>query len=132
MIVTFFDRQDEGNPLNGSSFSNSSALLDCLHKLSARPPFFCELENENGFKLLVGIGGHWSCIQHSRKDGLPPYLMAVPREAQSRVPDMEFLMGNTGTPIRGRYVLKSELADELVSFFVKTGGRSDAAEWEEI
>jgi hypothetical protein len=132
MIVTFFDRQDEGNPLNGSTFSNSSALLDCLHELSSRPPFLCEIENENGFKLLVGIGGRWSCIQHSRTDGLPPYLMAVPRETQSGVSDMEFLMGNTGTPIRGRYILKSELADKLVSFFVEAGGRSDAVEWEEI
>ena len=132
MIVTFFDRQDEGNPLNGSSFSEASALLDCLHKLSSRPPFLCEVQNENGFKLLVGIGGHWSCIQHSRTDGSPPYLMAMPRMAQSDAADMEFLIGNTLTPIPSRYILKFELADKLVAVFAETGRRSDAVAWEEI
>jgi hypothetical protein len=132
MIVTFFDRQDESNPLSGSTFSSPSALLNHLHELSSRPPFLCEIESENGFKLLVGIGGNWSCVQHSRIDGSPPYLMAVQREAQSNIQPIEFLIGNTPTPIGGRYVLKSKVADKVISFFVETGDKSSLVEWEEI
>src|ERR1700719_2693002 len=89
MIVSFFDVQDGTNPLNGSTYADSSSLLDCLRLLSSRPPFFCEIEGEDGFKLLVGIGGKWSCIQHSAVDGSPPYLIALPREEQFGVQGME-------------------------------------------
>jgi len=100
--------------------------------LSSRPPFFAEVEGENGFNLLVGVGGKWSCLQHSAVNGSPPYLVAVPREPQFGFHDMEFLAGNTPTPIRGRYILRAELAEKVISFFVETGIKSELVEWEEI
>jgi hypothetical protein len=132
MIVTLFDRQDERNPLNGSSHTRPSLLLDCLRLLSSRPPFFCEIEGENGFKLLVGVGGNWSCIQHSSVDRAPPYLMAVPKELQLGAQSMEFLMGNTPTPVHHRYILRAGFAEKVISFFVETGQKSESVEWAEI
>jgi hypothetical protein len=134
MILRFFDRQDEKNPLNGSTCADSNSLLDRLRLLSSRPPFFCEIEGENGFKLLVGVGGKWSCIQHSAVDGSPPYLMAVPREPQFGVKEIEFLMGDTPTPVHRRYILRAELAEKVIAFFVETetGKKSELVDWEEI
>jgi hypothetical protein len=94
--------------------------------------FFCEIEGENGSKLLVGVGGKWSCIQHSAIDGSPPYLMAMPREPRLGVNDMEFLMGNTPTPVHGRYILSAELVEKVISFFVETGKKSELVKWEQI
>jgi hypothetical protein len=132
MIVRFFDRQDEKNSLNGSTFADSSSMLECFRLLSSRPPFFCEIEGENSFKLLVGVGGKWSCIQHGALDGSPPYLMAVAREPQLVVQDLEFLIGSTPTPIHRRCILSAELAENLISFFIRTGKKSELVEWEEI
>jgi hypothetical protein len=94
--------------------------------------FFVEIEGENGFKLLVGVGGTWSCVQHSAVDGSPPYLVAVPREPQFGFQDMEFLAGNTPTPIHGRYILRAELSEKVICFFVDTRKKSELVEREEI
>jgi hypothetical protein len=132
MIVTFFDRQDKANPDNGLMYSDAKPLLEHLNRLSSRPAFLCELEGENGFKLLVGVHRKWSCIQHSRTGGAPPYLMAVPKESQSDARDMEFLIGNTQTPISRRHILRLELAREVISVFVQMGERAESVGWEEI
>jgi len=132
MVVTFFDRQDENNQLNGSTYVDSRSLLNCLKLLTSRSAFFCEIDSDNGFKLLVGIGGNWSCIQHSSAGGSPPYLMAVPGEPPLGAQDMEFLIGNTPTPVSRRYILGAELAEKVISYFVGTGKKSESVEWEEI
>ena len=132
MIVRFFDRQDKKNSLNGSTYADSDPLFTCLRPLSSRPPFFCEIEGENGSKLLDGVGGKWSCIPHSAIEGSPPYLMAMPREQRLGVNDMEFLMGNTPTPVHGRYILSAELVEKVISFFVETGKKSELVKWEQI
>jgi len=58
--------------------------------------------------------------------------MAFPREPQSTLENMEFLIGNTATPVYGRYILKAELAHRVISVFVERGERSDLVDWEEI
>lgn len=77
MIVEFFDRQDDANPMNGSRVDGVEPLLRVLDAQQDRDPFFAELVGANGFKLLVGLGGAVGCLQFSASTGEPPYLMAV-------------------------------------------------------
>src|SRR5215470_17783591 len=105
MIVKFHDYQDQTSSLNGLAVTSDDLLLRVLDGLRAREPFFAELLGENGYQLLIGIGGTVGCAQFSRSDGEPPYLVAV---APDPVPDhkqIEFLCGNTPTPVPLRYIL---------------------------
>jgi hypothetical protein len=52
MKVEFFDREDRTNPLNGTELVTDVELSSLIEGLRSRPPFFCELMGENGFKLL--------------------------------------------------------------------------------
>ena len=56
MNVTFFDRQEQDNPLNGSLLVNGEDTLNLLERLKFRDPFMCELVGENGYTLLMGLG----------------------------------------------------------------------------
>lgn len=57
MKVEFFDRQNAQNPLNGLNVDERSRLSDLLDQMQERVPFFSELLGQNGYKLLLGIGG---------------------------------------------------------------------------
>jgi hypothetical protein len=134
MNVKFHDLERDDNPRNGDCFTAPDELLDLLYELScSRSPFMCELVGDNGFTLLVGIGGETGCVQHSPDDGAPPYLMAVdPTASESTVKEMDFLVGGTATPIRGRYCLAFATFKNVVAKFVSTGNRSRAVNWEEF
>jgi hypothetical protein len=132
MIVRYFDRQDESNPLNGRIVEHDSELLQILDASQNRSPFFAELLGENGHNLLVGIGGATGCVQYSRDDGRPPYLMALGRDQASSGEYLEFLMGNTPTPVPRRYGLPLELVKEIAVHFRQTGVRSPSVSWEEV
>jgi hypothetical protein len=132
MTVTFFDRQDETNPLNGRTLALDNELLEILHSLRNRTPFFAELLGENQRSLLVGVGGPIGSAQYSRTDGQPPYLMAVGVNPESSREYVEFLTGNTPTPIPSRYVIPFEVVKEIAVHFRQTGERSPALSWEEI
>jgi hypothetical protein len=132
MKVEFFDRQDESNPLNGAQIGTDDELSSIIESLRTRPPFLCELIGENGHNLMVGIGDDIGCVQHSSCDGLPPYLMGTkdaPRDTNNCV---DFLIGDTPTPIPRRYCLPMELVKRIASDFVDTGERSADVHWEEI
>jgi hypothetical protein len=49
MNVTFFDREDEANPLNRTAIQDRERLLQILDGWRNRPPFVRELAGENGF-----------------------------------------------------------------------------------
>jgi hypothetical protein len=132
MTATFFDRQDERNPLNGLVITDKSQVSQVFHDLRMRDPFFCELIGQRGHKALVGIGQLKGCVQHSRIDGQPPYLMAVSPDSERGTHDMEFLIGNTKTPISSRYCVPFELVVEIAGYFLVSGEPSTAVAWEEI
>jgi Immunity protein Imm1 len=46
--------------------------------------------------------------------------------------DMEFLVGDTPTPIDGRYRIAFDELREVVAEFVATGERSNRVSWEEL
>jgi hypothetical protein len=152
MKVTFFDRQEEDNPLNGSQLVNGKETLNLLERLKSRDPFMCELVGENGYTLLMGLGGSVSSVQYGRSDGEPPYFEAVAPGKPKQIPGTEghhyqasidadrrsgatapeFMMGDTPTPVPTRYALPYASAREIAIYFVETGERDPDILWEEI
>jgi hypothetical protein len=132
MIVTFFDRQNGSNPLNGSTIRSESLLLQVFDELKHGTPFFCELIAQNGYKALFGIGHPFGCVQYSRVDGCPPYLMAIAPNHEHSMQYIGFWIGNTLTPIPSRYCMPFELVKEIAAEFLRNGGRSASVSWEEI
>jgi hypothetical protein len=132
MKIRIYDRQDAMNPLNGIVVYNSADLLEIINSLTTRSPFFCELEGENGYNLLIGIGGLYGCVQYSARDGSTPYLMATAGEAETNNEYVEFLIGNTPTPVARRYCLPFDQVREIAVHFQNTGDRSLAVGWEKI
>lgn len=132
-MAQFFDRQEEANPLNGTSVRNSTELRHLLDRVRDREPFFAELIAENGFKLLLGIGASEACVQFSAADGSVPYLMAVARDAPSAAEgEVEFLIGNTASPVPKRFSLPYETMVEIAARFVDSGERHAGVAWEEV
>lgn len=91
-----------------------------------------ELIGANGYILVVGIGGPVGCVQYSHSDGNPPYLVAVAPNPIAEDEYIEFLTGNTPTPIPARHILPFEKVKEVVKYFHETGTRSAAVSWEEV
>lgn len=134
MNTVFFDQQDKLNPLNGSSISAPDQVIELLKSLMYRPPFFCKLLGANGYHLLLGIGDQYGCAQYSSNNGMPPYMMAISDAEKSNDGDeyVEFLTGDTPTPISKRYCLTPEETRIIASHFVLTGQRYNGLKWEEI
>lgn len=132
MNVEFFDTQDERNPLNGLIVSEGSCLSELLDQLKDRPPFFCNLIGQDGHTVLLGIGGPRGCVQYSRTDGAPPYLMAISRDPEVSREFFEFLIGNTPSPVPSRYCPPFDTVKNIATYFQMTGERSPAVSWEEI
>lgn len=132
MKAQFFDRQDVANPLNGTSITDLSELRNVLGSVRGRPPFFAELIGENGFKLLMGVGGAEGCVQFSSVDGAPPYLMAVAPNDGNSEGEQEFLIGDAASPVPKRYCLPHDAVEDIAAAFVQTGQRKADVPWEEI
>jgi Immunity protein Imm1 len=132
MNVEFFDREDSQNPLNGSIITEKSRLLELLDQLQDRSPFFCELLGQNGYIILLGIGGPRGCVQHSSLDGRPPYLMAVSQDPQPLEQYIDFFIGGTASPVPSRYCPPFDTVKDIAAYFQMTGERSPAVSWEEI
>jgi len=132
MKVIFFDRQEASNPHNNEVVDGTTELLDILESLRDRNPFFCELVGDDGFNLLLGIGGDRSCAQYSAGDGNTPYLMARLERNTEADGYEEFLINDTITPVPNRYSIPFETAKEVATHFLKTGQRSPLVLWEEI
>lgn len=131
MKVQFFDRQDSGNPANGETIDQADQLIDTLRRFTNRKPFLCELVGENGYNLMIGIG-RLGCAQYSPGDGRPPYLVALAPDPDPQLEEVEFLTGDTPTPIAARHALPFTLVEELVAWVQRTGKPSPRVLWEEI
>jgi len=77
MNVLYVNQQDDLDSMNGAVIADGARLAELLDGRRKKPPFLARLSGENGFELMIGIGGRFGCVQHSRSDGEPPYLMAV-------------------------------------------------------
>jgi hypothetical protein len=131
MIAHFFDRQDSRNAHNGVVVADVDTLWTWLFE-EARPAFLCELICDNGFKLLIGVSPSLGCSQYSAVDGSPPYLMALGPDDPNGEEYMEFLTGNTDTPIPLKYCMPMSQIKQIVADFLATGEKSHRFSWEEV
>jgi hypothetical protein len=131
MRAQFFDRQDDGNPLNGVALEDSEALRKIVQTMQARAPFMAELVGTNGRTLLLGLGSSDGCVQFSSTDGEPPYLMALRPNAEAEG-EQEFLIGGTPSPVPRRYCLSMPKVADIAATFLENGERYPGVEWEEI
>jgi hypothetical protein len=131
VILRFLDYQDQSNSANGSVISDREQLFRILDSQRTRDPFVAELSGENGYYLTMGIGGAVGFVQHSRTDGKPPYLVGVAPSPIAEEGHIEFLCGNTLTPISVRYILPFETVKEIAGYFLETGARSAKFAWED-
>jgi Immunity protein Imm1 len=133
MNTSFQDLQNDNNPRNGQVFSERATVASLLEDLrKIEPPFMCQFTGDNGFNLMIGVARDFGCVQHSSNDGQPPFLMAVSNAGASGRHDMEFLVGDTPTPIDGRYRIAFDELRDIVAEFVATGEKSTRASWEEL
>jgi hypothetical protein len=134
MNARFQDLQHPRNPRNGELLRDHWTVLALLDELrQVMPAFMCQFVGDNGFNLTVGIDHAFGCVQHSPNDGSPPYLMATaPANADSDQREMAFLVGDTLTPIDGRYRLPFDTVMEIVADFVISGQRSANVSWREF
>ena len=132
MSVEFFDRQNPLHPANGARIQSGDDLSRLLAGFLNRKPFFCELLTDNGYKQLIGIGGTIGCVQHSRIDGSPPYLMAVANNNLDTESETEFLIDDRATPVLMRYCIPFEIVKQAAICFLETGKCDPSVSWEEI
>src|SRR5690348_8748577 len=78
-------------------------LLRMLESFPNRAPFFCQLLDDRGHKLLIGVRGEVGCVQFSSATGDPPYLMALTSLPHDPNEEIDFLMGAEATPISSRF-----------------------------
>ena len=131
-MVTFFDREELSNSINGMSIGNQAELDSVLEKLGDREPFFFELLAENDYKLLVGFSNTVGCVQHSPANGDSPCLVAITPTEQVTEDYFEFLAGGTATPISKHYCMSWGQVRQITAHFLKTGDPSPDCLWEEI
>jgi hypothetical protein len=131
MIAHFFDRQDSRNPHNGGAVTDVDELWEWLFE-ETRPAFLCELILDNGFKLLIGVSPSLGCSQYSAADGSPPYLMAVGPDKSGSEEYMEFLTGDTDTPIPMKYCMPMAQIKQIAADFLSVGEPSRRFSWEEV
>jgi immunity protein Imm1 of predicted polymorphic toxin system len=132
VTVRFFDRQDPTNPLDGTIVEDRKGIREIVRSSSSKEPFLAELVSESGHRLMIGLGTKGGCVQYSANDD-PPYLMAVGNpEAFEEEEYVEFLIGDTPTPISTRYLLSLPVVEEVATHFLETGKPSPARSWEEV
>jgi hypothetical protein len=132
MNVVFNHQQDHSPQLDGVTVHDRKELFALLDSFKGREPFVGELIGENGYKLMLGIGDEIGCVQYSPSNGEAPYLMAVAPGDYPESEYVEFLMGNTPTPVPKRFCLPFGIVKEIAAHFIETGERSPAVSWEEI
>jgi hypothetical protein len=107
-------------------------MAEIYDGLKDRKPFLFELRGDNGFMLTVGFAGDKGSVQYSPCNGSPPYVMAVSDENVDGEKCVEFLAGNTPTPISRRFCLPIRVVERIVREFIERGETSEFVGWEEI
>ena len=129
MIVWYLSHQDKSDPMNGCPIELKDELVKLFHRRRNQRPFVAELSGANGFQITFGIGTDLCCVQYSRTDGAPPYLMAVSPHPPMRRGLVEFIAANTLTPFAARYIISFEELKEIALHFLETGERSNKFNW---
>lgn len=112
------------------NFEAASILGDFLEQ-QRKTSMMCQLINENGYQLQIGIDGHIGCAQFLSIDDLPPYYVAL---TQTEVVESShiFDLGGSATEMASKYCLPFDLLKKICLDFLETGRRSKFVEWEEV
>jgi hypothetical protein len=113
------------------TIKNGIEMDEVLQKLRNREPFFFELVGENGYQLLVGLG-KVGCAQYSRDDGSGLFQVAIAPSAQNIEGYVEFLAGDTPTPISKRYCMPWQQVKQIVFYFLEMGACTPEFSWKVI
>src|ERR1700730_7277429 len=105
MKVRYVNQQDTRDCMNGAVISDDAKLVELLESRRKQPPFFIRLLCDNGFELVLGIGGNVGCVQHSRSQGESTNLLAVSARPPLKRGYVEFLTADTPTPVAARYII---------------------------
>ncbi len=133
MKTTFADLQNEDNSRNGMQIDDPQHARTLLIELaSTGVSSACQFTNDRGKSLIVGVSPSLGFVQYTTDDGLPPCLMAMAASASSEQRDLEFAIGDTMTPIAGKYLVPIEVVAAAVEDFIATGQRSDRVTWAEF
>lgn len=130
MKVKFIDLEDENSPARNQLFEDADSLLAQVESANKREPFFCQLEADNGYKLLLGLGPTEGCAQYSKSSDSPPYLMALGNNNTNT--DQSFLISGSATPVKSKYLLSIANVKEIADCFLESGKTTDIVQWEEI
>jgi hypothetical protein len=130
MNVTFYDMEDDANPMNEKVISNSASIRKILLSLQEREPFCCELTRKDGSELVIGIGPI-GFAEYSR-DGHGPYFSAITAVTVAEGPEEDFLCGGTSSPVAARFCLPFDDVIRIVIHFMETGEPCPSFSWEMI
>jgi hypothetical protein len=132
MIVRYKNQQDKSDPMNDVAVASKRQLSDLLQARRSNAPFLARLTGDNGFEIMVGIGGEVGCVQYSRSDGSLQYLMAHSANPPLKSGDVEFLTANTPTPVPASEIISFKELEEVALHFLETGERSSSVSWEPV
>jgi hypothetical protein len=132
MIIYFRNCQDKLDPNHGRTISGDDDLNKLLDRARNATPFMAEFCGASDFEIMIGIGGDFGCVQYSRVDGTPPYLMAVSHHPVMKRGYIEFQCGGTPAPVGSRNILSFDELKEVVLHFMRTGERSNTVSWREV
>src|SRR5262249_19762196 len=111
--------------------ADEALLTKLLDESRNKVPFLLDLAGDNGFMLIIGIGGPLGCVLYKSIDGSSSYPMAVakgmPSDDDQR--EVEFLAGGTPTPVLLRKCLPFDVVKQVVIHFFRTGEPSPDVEW---
>lgn len=69
---------------------------------------------------------------HELKQVVVDFLVAVPARPYPTKADIEFLTGNTATPVPARNILSFDELSQIALHFLATGERSELVSWEPV
>src|ERR1051325_1339731 len=132
MRMNLFDRQfEDWRKDTGVEIANEQHLKELIHVHQNKPPHFVEIVASDGAKLLLGVGGEFVTAQYTCASGSPPYLVVKGSE-DTDDEFIEFLMGDTLTPVSRHLCITFEKGMAVALHFYRTGKRLDTVAWEEI
>lgn len=132
MKIHYLNHQNKRDPMHGAFITGSAQLAGLLDNARREPPFVANLEGDNGYEILMGIGKKFGWAQFSRSNSGGPYLMAVSPEPPLKRGYLEFLAANTPTPIAARCVIRFDELKKVALDFLKTGEKSDVVSWQPL
>lgn len=129
-MTTFLDTQDDKHPRNGTVVPDAGDLARLMGSLRTRRPFFFMLKGDRGRTLLVGMGPRVGCAQYSDDRALA--TMAVAPGGGVLDHFVDFLTGDTPTPVPGRYCMPLPDVQRIATWFIENKTQDPGFSWEVV